>query len=156
MPDDIIPLFEFDAPAKGEALLSQVVRRNFNALGTTNWTTDASYPAAPQKGMQRILDEAGAGTNIRWQRYDGTAWVDIMTHLETAFTLARRLEFDFTNETVWTVNHGLGARPLVQVLDATHQAIEPTSIVHVQVGGEWNRVVVTHAGNETGIVVCVG
>jgi hypothetical protein len=134
-----------------------VLRQNFNALGTTNWTTDTNYPENPRNGMQRILDEAGAGTNIKWQIYRDGAWRDILTHLETSFSLARRLEFEFTTASAsWQIDHGLGVKPLVQVFDATDLQITPTSVQHVQVAGVWSRIIVVHGAAITGYAIVVG
>lgn len=158
---DIIPLFNFDKPAaqpKGEVpLTSAIVRNNFNALGTTNWTTDPNYPDNPRDGMQRILDEAGAGTNVKWQLYLNGTWQTLIQHLELILSISVRREFDFTAAAaVWTINHNLGVRPLVQVFDAADTMLAPASIQHVQVGGEWNRVVVTHGAAQTGYALLVG
>jgi hypothetical protein len=158
---DIIPLFNFDQPAAQPAeqvpLASAVVRNNFNSLATTNWTTDAAYPANPREGMQRILDEGGAGTNIKWQIYRGGSWQTVMQHLELGLTLTVRREFEFSTATAtWLMDHNLGVRPLVQVFDAADDMLVPTNIKHVQTAGEWNRVIVTHGAVQTGYAILIG
>lgn len=158
---DIIPLLNLDQPApqpEGQVpLASAVVRNNFNALATTNWTTNANYPANPRNGMMRVLDLNGAGTNIKLQLFRAGAWQTLIQHLELILGLAVRREFVFTAAAaVWTIDHNLGVRPLVQTFNAADLQITPASVLHVQVGGEWNRVVVTHGAPQTGYALLVG
>lgn len=154
MPDQLA-LFVFETPARGADLASQVVRENFMSLGTTNYTTNPAYPKNPRKGMLRVFDLNGAGTNIKLQQFLNGSWTSLVEHLELLLSLCRRREINCTGA-VWTVNHGLGFKPVVQCYDALHQKIEPTTIQHVLIGGEWSRTVVTHAAPVTGYVILVG
>ena len=158
MADPVIPLFTFDTPVSDSNLESLVLRQNFNAIARSNWTTDASYPQNPRNGMVRVLDENGLGTNIQLQMYID-AWVTIIHHLETLVSLARRLEFTITVAAAgWQIDHNLGVKPLVQVLDAADFQLTPTSVQHVQTGVPlaWNRIIITHGAPVAGYAIVVG
>jgi len=157
---DQVPNFNFDQPAaapQGEVpLASQVVRENFNAIGTLNWTTDPAFPKNPRNGMPRIL--ANDPSNLELQvHYDG-AWRTVLEHFEVILAgakIAKHLEAAFTTA-VWTIDHNFGTRPVVQCFDNTNSLVVPAIIQHVQVAGEWARTIVTHAGPVIGYAVLVG
>lgn len=152
-----IAQFTFDSPAHGSPIVSQVVRENINSLGTTCYTTDAAYPATPRTGMMRILDVGGLATNIQLQWYYGGIWNTIITHLEALLPLAKRMVVTFAvAAAVWTINHNMDVRPLIQCFDSTDLHIVPTSIQHVQVAGNWRRIVVTHGAAIAGYAILVG
>ena len=158
---DVIPRFQFDQPSaqpEGHVpLASAVVRNNFLSLATTNWTTDANYPVNPRNGMQRILDTGGTGTNIKWQIFRSGAWKTLVQHLELIFSLAVRTEFGFpVAAAVWTIDHNLGVRPLIQVLDELSNQLLPANIQHIQVGGVWSRTIVTHGAPQAGYAILIG
>lgn len=151
------PIFIYDVPLEGDPLDALLVRQNLNALGTTCWTTDAGYPTAPQDGMLRILDLAGAGTNIQLQYYYSGAWVVLINHLELLASVIRRIEFAFgVAAATWTINHNLGVRPIVQCYDAADLLLTPVSIQHVLVGGFYNRVVVSYGAPQAGYAILNG
>jgi len=149
--------FTFDRPPTGGGILSQLIRQNINALGTTCYTTSAAYPTAPRTGMMRILDLNGAGTAVTLQWYYGGIWNDLITHMEALLPLTKRMEAAFAvAAAVWTINHNMDVRPLVQCFDAAHTQIIPTSVVHVLVGGFWRRTVITHGAATAGYAILVG
>ena len=150
------PIFTFDVPVEGDPLDALPLRMNLNALGTTCYTTDAGYPTAPQTGMLRIYDAAGAGTNVLLQYYWGGAWVTLINHLESLASVIRRLEFAFAAAATWTINHNLGVRPIVQCYDAADSILAPVNIQHVLVGGAWNRVVVSYGAPQAGYAILNG
>jgi hypothetical protein len=157
MAAEVIPQFAFDTPEQDANLVSAVLRRNFNAVGTNNYTTDANYPENPRNGMFRILDESGAGTNIRLQWYYEGSWYTLINHMELLLPFAKRSEFPFIAQQIWVIDHGFGSKPIVQCFDsATNLDITPASIEHALVAGEWSRVIVTHNNPETGYAVLVG
>lgn len=160
--------FTYDRPFTGGPALSQEVRDNFEALARTNITDDATYPAAPRGGMFRIFNDPGPPTNAKFQWYDGATWRTLIQRIEgggvgTASITPTRLAVDFTSAlTTWSIDHNLGAQPLVQVFDALWnqlQVVPPGPVVagqYLLVHSTENRVVVTHPGPITGHVVIIG
>ena len=152
---DVLANFVFDQPAQDSGLSSSIIRQLFNTLGRCNWTTDANYPQNPREGMLRTL--ASDPLNIRLQQYRSGAWRTLVSHLNLNPTIARRLEFNFAAAATWTIDHGLGDRPLVQCFDtATNNLVIPTSIQHVLVAGQWDRTIVTHGAPLAGYAILIG
>jgi len=154
---DTLPPFVPDQPETESNLASEVVRKNLNSLGTTNYTTNPSYPLTPRTGMTRLYDDAGAGTNIKLQWFHNGSWRTLVEHMELYITLARRREIPVAVAAVsWVINHNLGVKPLVQCFDSANNQLVPANVQHVQVAGQWMRVVVTHTAAIAGYVILVG
>ena len=152
-----LPLFTFDTPAEDDNLESQPIRQMLNALGDTFRTTNINYPLAPRAEMLRVLDEDDLHVNIRLQRYYGGVWVTLLAYLKQALPIPRRLESAIIVAAgVWTINHNLGVRPLVQCFDAADTSLIPVSVVHVLVAGVYNRVVITLGAPSAGYAIFVG
>jgi hypothetical protein len=153
-------LFQFDQPPEGGPRTSAEMRDNFNALGQTNYGDDEDYPAAPRKGMLRILKD-GANTKFQW--YDGATWRDMLQRIEGGVPAPVKVIVDVTvAATVWTVDHNLGSQPLVQVFDASwnqRQVVPPGPVAadqYLLTHVNTNRFTVTHSGAVTGHVVILG
>ena len=150
-----IPLFTWDAPARGSDLLSATVRNSLNAIGSLNYTTDANYPLTKRTGMPRI--KADDLTNIQLQWWTGAAWVTIVEHLENYFPLTKRQEVPFlVAANPWTINHGFSQKPLIQCFDAGNNMVVPVNIQHVLVAGNWSRTIVTHGAALAGYAILIG
>jgi len=142
--------FQFDLPRQGTSGTSEEIRGNMNSLATTNLTDDSAFPTNPRDGMQRIF--TGDPSNIRLQVYYGGSWITLISNISLTTTPSSHKEESFTSSAVWTYDHNLGKRPLVQVLNSADQLIQPATIEHASV----DRVVVTHGSAISGSIIVVG
>ena len=145
--------FKFNTPPAGGALKSSEVRRNFDALGRTNFTTDESLPAIKFDGMLRV--NASNPNNVRLQMWLAGQWRTLFGNIAGTSFIAQLQIFDFAlPSAVWTVNHLAGHEVMVQVLNADPmpRKIDPTSIVQASL----DQVIVTHGSPITGKVLIVG
>ena len=77
--------------------------------------------------------------------------------MEQSLSIPRRMESAVAvAAAVWTINHNMGVRPLVQSYNTLDTLLAPVSIVHVLVAGVYNRVVITHGAPVAGYAILVG
>ena len=152
-------LFNFAVPATGVPQRSVDVRSNFEALARTLLTSDAAVPATARRGMVRILDQVGA---VRLQWYTGSAWVDLILNIDQGNVIPVRTQLQVAAAaTVWTVDHNLGRRPLVQVFNGSFRQLAP--IASAPAAGQYildhvneNRFTVTHPAPVAGFAIFIG
>jgi|GEM_PF-1860504 len=146
------PEYTFDIPATKAALLSALVRQNFNALGSLNLTTDAAYPPNPRQGLPRIL--ATDITNVKLQLYLNGAWTDIIQHLESTDPVPHKVIVAVAapGAAAWTIDHNIGSRVIAQAYDGAWNLLSPTAVQQPTV----NRVTFNFAGAQWGFAVCIG
>lgn len=155
-------LFLFDRPVQGGPPLSEEMRNNFEALARTMLTDSDAYPSAPRKGMVRIFEDAGPPAVTKYQWYDGGTWRTMLQKIEGGVAAPAKLLIDITTPlAVWTIDHNLGSRPVVQVFDSPWNQLQPVfgapgagqySLLHVNE----NRVVITHPGAQDGHAIILG
>lgn len=119
-------LFQYGIPAEGAPMDSKEIANNFLALAENNYTSDTSlsgdsaFPKTKRKGQFRI--NASDPTNVRLQLAlvlgGSLVWVTVLKYLQLGFS-APLLRIVLVNPgvNVWTIDHDLGQKPLVQVFD---------------------------------------
>jgi len=144
--------FQFDKPVGNSNAASQEVRENFEGLGTTNFVIDnETLPANPRKGMLRIIER---NSILDLQYFNGTVFKTILADIDNVERLVQAKRKDFlTPDTQWVFDHNLGVSPTVEVRNTAGDILTPTT---VQDALTFNRVIVTHATNQTGYITVVG
>jgi hypothetical protein len=116
-------LFEFNIPATNTPVVSAEVRDNFTALAQTNFTSDGTTPASPQKGMTRI--NGANPNNWLFQVWNGSNWQTLLQNIQLGIPAPVK---SITNIAVpanaWTITHNLGSQVLVMAFDSSWYAFE--------------------------------
>lgn len=131
--------FDTGVPGTGSGLTSAPVRTNFDALVTNHLGTSApSGGGLPIKGMT-FWDTSNV-TNEQFKVYNGTIFLVLFEHLETAATLQfngfanvrKYIHTQSISATTWTVTHNLGTKNvLIQLYDSSDVAIPETAITSI-------------------------
>jgi hypothetical protein len=140
----------YGVPEEGSALSSGAIRINFQALARTNISAAEELPKNPRDGMLRILVENQR--NPKFQVYLNGQWYTVIDQLTNPSPVPHYFEYDFASSDTWVVDHNLGRRPIVQVLNSSNIVVEPLAITHANT----NRVIVTHTSPIPGRVVLIG
>ncbi len=143
-------LFLFARPAVGTPVKSDEVRNNFDALAQLNRTSKPEFPTIKKDGMPRFLTEDL--NNVRLQIWFDNAWRTIVQNIQLGIPAPAKLEATFNPAPVgptWTIDHGLGSRPLVQVFDLAGNQLELAKdlpVTFLPLGGVPPPVLTTDAG----------
>jgi len=151
---DPASMFNFSIPVADAPVLADEVRNNFEALARAFYTTDTNYPETKRKGMPRIFDNGGTGTDVLLQWWDGSAWVTILRGIQKSIATPTRVDMSFASALTWTLNHYMGVYPLVQVYDAAGNLINATNYTLQHVNND--RVVITFSAPTAGSAILIG
>lgn len=142
--------FVFGQPATRTVLASQIVRDNFDALGTTH--EGPTPPLNPQKGMF-WLDTAGEPTVFLLKFFDGTSF-QIIAQFPFAAPVSGIIRVTINPAIkVWTIVHNLGKPSvIVHLFDLLAKEIEALEIDTSNI----DQAVANHAAPVAGVAMVVG
>lgn len=117
-------LFTHGIPIAGAFIDAVEIEHNLRALIQTNYTTDPNYPAGAKQGQLRI--NGTNPLNITLDVFLDGVW-QVLTGLGGGGGGASVVMVPFASSMVWTLDHNLGHKPLVQVIDSSFRLLAPVS-----------------------------